>query len=141
MSSVTPPRLANLATWQLSQASARSHRVLHARLTQAGASGYDYRILAVLGDLGAVSQADLGRAAMLDRRDVTHTVRDLQARSLVTRRADPGDRRQTRVELTPAGASMLDRLDLVLGEVQTEAFAALTVGQRRTLLHLLQQLS
>jgi hypothetical protein len=36
---------------------------------------------------------------------------------------------------------MLDRLDLVLGEVQTEAFAALTVGQRRTLLHLLQQLS
>ena len=141
MSSVTPPRLANLATWQLSQASARSRKVLHERLAKAGASGYDYRILAVLGDLGAVSQADLGRAAMLDRRDVTHTVRDLQARSLVTRRADPGDRRQTRVELTPAGASMLDRLDLVLGEVQTEAFAALTVGQRRTLLHLLQQLS
>ncbi len=141
MSADTSPRLANLATWQLSQASARSHRVLHARLAQAGASGYDYRILAVLGDLGPVSQADLGRAAVLDRRDVTHTVRDLQARELVTRRPDPRDSRQILVELTPAGASMLERLDLVLGEVQTEVFAALTAGQRRTLLHLLQLLS
>ena len=141
MSSDTPPRLANLTTWQLSQASARSHRVLRARLDQAGASGYDYRILAVLGDLGAASQADLGSAAVLDRRDVTHTVRSLQARGLVTRRPDRSDRRQTLVELTPAGASMLDRLDIVLAEVQTEVFAALTSGQRRTLLHLLQQLS
>ena len=53
----------------------------------------------------------------------------------------PTSERTNELELTPAGASMLDRLDLVLGEVQTEAFAALTVGQRRTLLHLLQQLS
>ena len=141
MSADTSPRLANLATWQLSQASARSHRVLHARLAQTGASGYDYRILAVLGDLGPVSQADLGRAAVLDRRDVTHTVRDLQARELVTRRPDPRDSRQILVELTPAGASMLGQLDLVLDEVQTEVFATLTVDQHRTLLHLLQLLS
>ena len=141
MSADTSPRLANLATWQLSQASARSHRVLHARLAQAGASGYDYRILAVLGDLGPVSQADLGRAAALDRRDVTHTVRDLQARGLVTRRPDPRDGRQTLVELTAAGSSMLGRLDLVLDEVQAEVFASLTVDQRLTLVCLLQQLS
>ncbi|MDA8355522.1 MAG: hypothetical protein M0Z95_04315 [Actinomycetota bacterium] len=78
---------------------------------------------------------------MLDCRDLTHIVRDLPARSLVTRRPDPRDRRQSLVEGTPAGGSMLDRLDLVLGEVQTEVFAALTASQRRTLLHLLQLLS
>ena len=141
MNPESSPRLANLATWQLTQASARSHRVVHERLAQAGASGYDYRVLAVLGDLGPVSQADLGRAAVLDRRDVTHTVRDLQARELVTRRPDPRDGRQTLVELTAAGSSMLERLDLVLDEVQTEVFAGLTVDQRHTLLNLLQQLS
>ena len=141
MSSDTPRRLANLTTWQLSQAAARSHRVLRARLGQAGASGYDYRVLAVLGDLGAISQADLGRAAALDRRDVTLTVRNLEAGDLVTRRPDARDRRQTLVELTLAGSSMLDRLDLVLGAVQTEVLAALTSGQRRRLLHLLQLLS
>ncbi len=78
--------------------------MLHERLDQAGASGYDYRILAVLADLGPLSQADLGRAAALDRRDVTHTVRDLHARELVTRRPDPRDGRQTLVELTTAAA-------------------------------------
>ena len=141
MSSDASPRLANLATWQLSQASARSHKVLHEHLAQAGASGYDYRVLAVLGDLGPVSQADLGRAAALDRRDVTHTVRDLHARQLVTRRADPRDGRQTLVELTAAGSSTLERLDLVLDEVQADVFAALTDGQLATLVDLLRQLS
>jgi DNA-binding MarR family transcriptional regulator len=141
MSSDTSFRLEKLATWQLSQAAARAHRVLHERLAEEGASGYDYRILAALGDLGPASQADLGRAAALDRRDVTHTVRDLHARHLVTRRADPGDGRQMLVELTAAGRSMLARLDRVLDEVQAEVFGALTVAQRRTLLHLLQKLS
>jgi len=134
-------RLANLATWQLSQASARSHRVLHEHLAEEAASGYDYRVLAALGDLGPASQADLGRAAVLDRRDVTHTVRDLHARELVTRRADPSDGRQMLVELTAAGISMLRRLDLVLDEVQDEVLATLTLTQRRTLLDLLQRLS
>ena len=137
----TSPRLARLATWQLSQAAARSHKVLYKHLAEAGASGYDYRVLAGLGDLGPLSQADLGRAAVLDRRDVTHTVRDLQARRLVTRRPDPSDGRQNFVELTAAGSSMLERLELVLDEVQTDVFAALTVDQRATLVDLLRQLS
>ncbi len=134
-------RLEKLATWQLSQASARAHRVLHERLAKAGASGYDYRILAVLGDLGPICQADLGRAAVLDRRDVTHTVRSLQARELVSRRLDPRDGRQTLVELTAAGSSTLERLDLVLDEVQTEVLAGFTAAQRRTLLSLLKRLA
>lgn len=144
MRDMTPnasPRLVRLTTWQLSQAAARSHKVLHDRLARAGASGYDYRVLAALGDLGPLSQADLGRAAVLDRRDVTHTVRDLHARKLVTRRPDPSDGRQTLVELTAAGSSTLERLDLVLDEVQADVFAALTVDQRATLVDLLQVLS
>jgi DNA-binding MarR family transcriptional regulator len=141
MNSYASPRLANLATWQLSRAAARSHRVLHEHLAAEGASGYEYRVLAALGDLGPASQADLGRAAALDRRDVTHTVRDLHARKLVIRRADPDDSRQMLVELTTAGAAMLERLDLVVDEVQDVVLAGLTPAQRRTLVHLLDKLS
>lgn len=141
MSADTSLRLTKLATWQLSQAAARSHRVLHERLAEEGATGYGYRVLAALGDLGPASQADLGRAAALDRRDVTHTVRDLDARKLVTRRADPGDGRLMLVELTTAGAAMLERLDLVVDEVQDVVLAGLTPGQRRTLVELLETLS
>lgn len=135
------PRLAQLPTWQLSQASARSHRVLHEHLAQSGASGYDYRVLAALGDLGQASQAELGRAAVLDRRDVTHTVRDLEARELVTRGPDPRDARQTLVRMTDSGKSLLLRLDLVVDQAQSEVFAPLTATERSTLLRLLQQLS
>lgn len=141
MTTEVAPRLTILPTWQISQASARSHKLLHERLTEAGSSGYEYRILAALGDLGVASQADLGRAAALDRRDVTHTVRRLEARKLVGRSADPRDARPTLVELTDIGDSLLQRLDRVVDEVQNDVLAPLTTPQRRTLLPLLRRLS
>lgn len=135
------PRLMQLPTWQLSQAAARSHRILHERLANAGVSGYEYRVLAVLGDQGIASQADLGRAAALDRRDVTHAVRALEQRQLITRRPDPSDARQVLVTLTATGDSVLDQLDAVMNEVQEEVLTALTRAQRHALLDLLGQLS
>lgn len=134
-------RLKKLLSWQLSQASARAHRVLSEYLDRAGATGYEYRVLATLGDLGQVSQADLGRASALDRRDVTHTVRELEERQLVTRKPDPGDARRTLVALSDDGNTMLERLDSVVNDVQDEVFASLDAVQRRTLLELLEQLS
>jgi len=135
------PRLASLPTWLLSQAAARSHRVLHEHMVRAGATGYDYRVLAALGDAGPVSQADLGRSAALDRRDVTHTVRKLEARHLVMRQPDPSDARQTLVELTSAGKLMLERLDVVIHDVQKEVCRPLTAAQRGALLDLLRRLT
>ncbi len=135
------PQLERFPTWRLSQASARSHRVLHEHLAQAGASAYEFRVLAALGDLGQPSQAELGRAAALDRRDVTHTARGLESRHLVRRRADPRDARQKLIELTGAGRSMLERLESIVEDVQSEVFAPLTATQRQTFLDLLQRLS
>lgn len=77
---------------------------------------------------------------MVDRRDVTHTLRGLEARKLISRSADPGDARRMLAELADAGESLLERLDRVVDEVQNEAFASLTATQRDKLLNLLQQL-
>jgi MarR family transcriptional regulator, lower aerobic nicotinate degradation pathway regulator len=135
------PRLANLPTWLLAEANARSHRVLQEHLTRADVSGYEYRVLATLGDLGQVSQADLGRSAGLDRRDVTHTVRRLETRRLIGRNPDPRDSRRILVELTNSGRLALEQLDKVIRDVQREVFKPLTAAERSTLLDLLRRLS
>lgn len=135
------PRLAALPTWQLSQAAARAHRVLHDHLARAEASGYDYRVLSALGDSGQASQADLGRAVALDRRDVTDTVRGLEVRQLVSRRPNPRDARELLVELTAAGRTALERLDTVVEDAQSEALAPLGASQRQALLRLLARLA
>jgi DNA-binding MarR family transcriptional regulator len=135
------PRLANLPTWLLSEANARSHRVLQEHLARVDMSGYEYRVLATLGDLGQISQADLGRSAGLDRRDITHTVRRLETRRLIGRNPDPRDSRRILVELTNSGRLTLEQLDTVIRDVQREVFKPLIPAERRALLDLLRRLS
>ncbi len=134
-------RLANLATWQLSEAAARAHRILREYLDGENANGYEYRVLAALGDLGQISQVDLGRATGLDRSDITHTVRKLEARRFVSRESDPRDARRSLVELTEAGRRMLVRLDKVIQLVQDEVFMPITDAEITVLLGLLRRLS
>jgi MarR family transcriptional regulator, lower aerobic nicotinate degradation pathway regulator len=134
------PRLANLPTWLLSEAAARSHRVLQEHLAGAGVSGYEYRVLATLADLGQISQADIGRSSGLDRRDVTHTVRQLETRRLIGRNPDPRDARRILVELTNSGRLSLEQLDTVIRDVQRDVFEPLTATERSALLDLLRRL-
>ena len=133
-------RLAALPTWLLAQASTEAHRVLVRGLTDVGSTGYEYRVLASLGDNGELSQADIGRYSGLDRRDVTHTTRRLEQGGLVVRRSHPDDARQVLVSLTPRGEDELGRLDAVIERVQDEVFSRLTNQQRETLVRLLDAL-
>jgi DNA-binding MarR family transcriptional regulator len=135
------PRLASLPTWLLSEAAVRSHRVLHEHLARADVSGYEYRALATLGDLGRISQADLGRASRLDRRDVTDTVRKLESRGFVSRALDPHDTRRILVELTASGRRTVKSLDAMVHDVQKEVLKPLTAVERRLLVDLLRRLS
>lgn len=134
-------RLRELPSWLLSQAAARSHQLLTDQLAAVGASGYEYRVLAALGDGGRASQAEVGRAAALDRRDVTHTVRALESAGLLSRADDPDDARRLVVDLTSAGIERLAELDQVLADVQNDLLAPLTPAQRTQLLRLLALLS
>ena len=68
-----PPDLTSLPTWILSSAATRSHQVLLALLAHEGVNGYEYRCLSALAAADQLSQTDLGAAAALDPRDVTHT--------------------------------------------------------------------
>lgn len=132
--------LASLPTWILSSAAARSHQILHHRLAQAGVDGYEYRCLIALVGTDPLSQAALGDAAALDRRDVTHTVRALEGRGLISRQRDPHHGRRVLVSLTATGRRAADDLLGVMAEIQDIVFGKLTPNERAVLLTLIERI-
>lgn len=135
-----PQPLDALPTWILSSTAARASRAVHVRLAAAGVTGYEYRCLTALAAVAAVqalSQTELGEAAALDPRDVTHTVRALEERGLVARAKDPRHGRRQLVTLTDEGRVTADFLTAVMAEVQEEVFARLDRDERKALLALL----
>lgn len=131
--------LTSTPTWLLSSAAVRSHQILHKKLARAGFTGYEYRCLSALAAAEHVSQTDLGAAAALDPRDVTHTVRALEDRGLVTRTKDPGHGRRRLVALTDRGTDAAERLAGVMADIQRAVFGRLTTTERATLLELLDR--
>jgi MarR family transcriptional regulator, lower aerobic nicotinate degradation pathway regulator len=127
------PNFRHLPTWLLSQAAHRSHRLLHDRLAAAGSTPYEYRILSALEAVGDAPQADLGRLAMLDRRDVALTVRALVESGAVTRQRSPDDARLQIVSFTTAGRQRYERLHDVMRQIQGEVFAPLAPNDREQL--------
>jgi len=129
--------LTSLPTWILSSAATRSHQALQAHLARAGVNGYAYRCLTSLAALGQLSQTELGNAASLDPRDVTHTVRDLEARRLVSRDSDPQHGRRVLVTLTSEGGEVAAGLASVMAQAQAQIFGRLSAQEQSTLLSLL----
>jgi MarR family transcriptional regulator, lower aerobic nicotinate degradation pathway regulator len=130
----------DLDTTALTRAAAHAQHVLQRRLTDAGSSAFEYRVLAVLAGVEHRTQADLGRAADLDRSDVTATVRVLDGKGLVTRRTDPDHAKRVLVALSPAGVAAYSDLAIVVHEAQAEVFAGLATDDRRELVALLHRL-
>jgi len=64
-----------------------------------------FAALVKLGDLGEVSQNQLGRLTAMDAATMQGVIQRLKARGLVARRPDPDDRRRLLLSLTPAGAA------------------------------------
>ena len=70
----------------------------------------------------------------------TEVVDALESRDLVRRRADPGDRRATLVELTEHGASVVAAIRASRGTEADQAFSRLTPADRDQLARILRQL-
>jgi MarR family transcriptional regulator, lower aerobic nicotinate degradation pathway regulator len=136
-----PPTWSDLETSALTRATGHAQSVLARRLADAGSSPFEYRVLTVLAGVEHRTQADLGRAASLDRSDVTATVRTLEGKGLVTRRPDPEHARRILVALSPAGTSAYAGLAIVVHEVQAEVFGALTRDERAQLTALLRRIT
>ncbi|GAA1527706.1 DNA-binding MarR family transcriptional regulator [Microbacterium ginsengiterrae] len=138
------PATRDLPTWLLGNAALRAHRILSDRLADAGARGYEYRILEALSDATPLSQVDIGSRARLDKRDVAVTLTVLDDSGYVVRRPDPADARRNVVELTDAGRARHEELASIVEDVQEHVLAPLDPVDRESFiaaLRLLQPLT
>jgi homoprotocatechuate degradation regulator HpaR len=76
-------------------------------LQAAGLTEQQWRTLRALGATGEIDATRLAGATFLLAPSLTRILRDLEARSLVRRRADPRDGRSALLSLTPRGEQIL----------------------------------
>lgn len=131
-----------LPTWMLSQAHQRAHTFLAAKLGEAAAHGYDFRILDVLANSPTpLSQVAIGSLARLDRRDVAVTLAALGDDGLIERSPDPDDARRNVVILTAAGREQQRLLAALAADAQEEVLAPLDAEARQAFLGALKLLA
>ena len=121
----------------INQAALPANRLVAEGLASAGMRRYRDALLAALDEDGPASQAGLSRGTTIDRSDMVATVNELVDQGLVERTPDPTDRRRNIVTITPAGQRRLRKLDRLLGNLQGQLLAPLSVDERRQPIHLL----
>jgi len=98
------------------------------------------RALRTLRRHGTMRLSELSDHLHIAPRSTTEVVDALEARDLVRRRADPGDRRATLVEVTEPGTSILDAIRAVRGTEAERIFGRLSAADRAELARILGQL-
>jgi DNA-binding MarR family transcriptional regulator len=115
-------------------------RLVADALAEEGVRRQHFTVLSALAEQGAASQAALGRRLWIDRSDLHAILGELERDGLVARVRDAEDRRRNLVELTPAGAATLKRLDARVQAAQNELLEPLSSAERQRLRRLLKRL-
>jgi DNA-binding MarR family transcriptional regulator len=107
---------------QLHSVSMRMLRVLRREDEEAGMSASRLSALSVIVFAGPISLADLAEAEHVRPPTMSRIVENLVQDGLVTRDADPADRRMVRIAATEAGRALLDegrarRVQAIIGRL------------------------
>lgn len=122
----------------LTRASWRLRRGAVKELAPLGLTFAQSRLLRTLARAGEPLRiGDLAARQEVVPRSTTTMVDALEAAGLVSRQADPGDRRSVLVGLTTAGNTLLARMDAARRESAEALFDHLTPAQQQQLLDLL----
>jgi len=98
------------------------------------------RALRTLKRHGTMRLSELSDHLHIAPRSTTEVVDALESRGLVRRRADPGDRRATLVEVTEQGAGVLDAIRAARGTEAGRVFGRLSPADRADLARILSKL-
>ena len=131
--------LADFLPYQLSIASnAVSSRIARLYRSRFGLSTLEWRVMAVLGDGGAVSQRELARRTLMEKVPVSRACKTLLAKGLVRRRPNDRDGRSHLLELTGEGRDVHGRIMPLARKAEAELFAALADEDQAQLRRLLR---
>lgn len=100
----------------------------------------EWRILASLVELGAVSATDICAHSTQDKMTVSRAVASLEARGLLQRSSAPEDRRNKRLELTEAGRKLYEEMVPLILAQQDHLLEVLSNQEREMLDTLLVKL-
>jgi len=137
---LVPAGLARRLGFVLVRASAGMTRLGAVTLAPLGIDGRHYGVLAVLSELGPVSQQTLADILAVDRSTMVAFVDELEEKGYVRRGRNPSDRRAYAIELTGAGANVQRESAALLEGCERHYLDPLTAAERRTLLELLGRL-
>jgi DNA-binding MarR family transcriptional regulator len=139
--SPVPARLADFLPYLLSVTSnAVSGRIADAYRAQFGLRIPEWRVMAVLGDAGALTQRELTSATLMDKVAVNRACKALEDRGLAARIANERDGRSHHLELTEAGRAMHGRIMPLALAMEERLFDRFSSDEREAFARLLTRL-
>jgi DNA-binding MarR family transcriptional regulator len=118
-----PPALALLQTvWRLNHAIERASSRMEARL---GVTAQQRFVLRCVGRFPGITAGQLASLLLVDRGTVSAALNRLERKGLLTRQADPRDRRRVALGLTPRGHALDRPQDGTVEDAAARALASL----------------
>ena len=132
------PRLSDFLPYRLSITSnAVSGRIALEYRQRFGLSVPEWRVMAVLGDSGPLTQRELTSLTVMDKVAVNRACKVLEDRALVSRQPNAHDGRSHLLELTPTGRRMHDEIMPLALEMERRLFSTFTEEEIATFRSLL----
>ena len=135
------PDLFEDLSFLLARSNALSLAAGNAALSPYGLRVRSYSVLALAAGGRRPSQRELAELLRLDPSQVVALVDELQARALVIRQPDPGDRRANVVTATAEGAALYAQATVAVAAAQAAVFTPLSPEQRSQLAALLRSIA
>lgn len=127
-------RLADFLPYQLSIASnAVSTRIAEQYRKRFALKTTEWRIMAVLGDAGALTQREMSQLTLMDKVPVNRACKRLEDRGLVQRSPNASDGRSHLLELTTEGRAVHAGIMPLAVKIEEELFAVLSPAEQVSL--------
>lgn len=141
MSDADSGELAGFLPYQLSVASNAVSALISERYRKRfGLRIAEWRVMAVLGDSGSLTQRDLTAATVMDKVAVNRAVKVLEERGLVARVPNPGDGRSHLLALTGEGRGIHGEVMPLARATEADLLAGLAPDEEAMLRRLLARL-
>ena len=134
-------RLADFLPYLLSVTSnAVSDRIADEYRARFGLKIPEWRVMAVLGDTGPLTQRELVGATRMDKVAVNRACKVLEERGLIARSPNERDGRSHHLELTGAGRDVHGEIMPIALEMERRLFAPLAISERQAFKALLARI-
>lgn len=116
-------------------------RYRYSRFGQRGLTPSKVRLILTVAASGGARMGTLANKLGVTGRAVTALVDSLEAEGILTRTADPYDRRAFLIVLTSAGSALLETIEQLRQEVNEQLFRSLSPTERTALAELLSKIT